>query len=580
MTSRPLSLMDIECLPLYFLILWRDRATGVETAFELYPGSPPIDAWWRYDQIMLAAALTGYDNAQLKYISDSIIQRNMMPWEAQSEFKLVPLDGFDHIDLFNIPPGQASLKAYGGKLHSRRIQDLPYHHNEPVTPERRPVVKLYCGNDLTTTGDLADQFKPQLDLRERLSEQFGIDLRSKSDAQIAEAVFKSKLAFKPEPVWYPAGHRLHYKVPAHIYFQTPRLQQLAQMLQNIPFLLGANGSPLLPEELHDFRVPIGENAYTVRMGGLHSTEQRKWYLGNLEDVDVTSYYPETILRLGLFPEQIGPAFLKIYRSFKDQRVEAKRAGRKDDADTLKILINGVFGKLGSPFSIFYAPDLLLQVTITGQLALLMLIEALELNGIQCVSANTDGIVLRYTAAQRATKEAVCTWWQQVTGYGLEGTPYAAIFIRDVNSYIAFKQDGTAKTKGEFAEPVPVASSWPNPECQISVNAAIEFLRSGKPVERTVGECQDMRQFIAVRKVSGGAVFDGQELGRVARWYYAKGGGKITNTKGHQVANAEGVRPMMELSSTVPADLDHDYYVIRAKRMLMTLGVTFAGVDLN
>ena len=177
-------------------------------------------------------------------------------------------------------------------------------------------------------------------------------------------------------------------------------------------------------------------------------------------------------------------------------------------------------------------------------------------------------------SQEATRDAVCKWWESATGYSLEGTDYAAVFSRDVNSYLAFKHDGAVKKKGEFSDPVPVASSWPAPECQISVTAVVEYLRSGVPIEHTIAACQDVRQFVQVRKVTGGAVFEGERLGRVARWYYARNGGRILNAKGHQVANAEGVRPMMTLTDAVPADLDRDYYVIRAKRMLLTLGVTF------
>lgn len=62
--------------------------------------------------------------------------------------------------------------------------------------------------------------------------------------------------------------------------------------------------------------------------------------------------------------------------------------------TFKIVLNGTFGKLGSKYSFLYSPNLMIQVTITGQLALLMLIEALEAAGISVVSANTDGIVSR------------------------------------------------------------------------------------------------------------------------------------------------------------------------------------------
>lgn len=598
MRVRPLSIMDIECFRDYFLVGWRDHLTGRQTLFEFYPGHP-LDVqgllakcahWtavtfngWKYDEPILAAALTGYDNAQLKYISDCIIQENLMPWEARERFKTVRIPHFDQIDLFNIPPHGddkfVSLKQYEAKMHCRTIADLPFDHHEDIaTPERRQIVREYWANDGEATAELATWFMAQIEQREALSAKYGVDLRSKSDAQIAEAVFKRQLGFDPGPAYVTIGTQYLYKAPPFVYFQTPELQHLLQFIQAVPFEIGASGAALLPDALKAKQVQLAGNAFTVRMGGLHSTETSCYHLRTsttrLRDVDVASYYPRTIDVVGMFPPQLGPAFLQIYRQLINDRIEAKRAGRKKEADTGKIMVNGTFGKLGNAHSILYAPHLLLQVTITGQLALLMLIEALHLNGLQVVQANTDGIVIKCEEHQEPTRDAICAWWERVTGYTLEGNDYAAIFSRDVNSYIAFTLDGKVKKKGEFADPIPVASSWPAPECQISVAAVVAFLKTGTPIEHTVSACQDIREFVCTRKVSGGAFFEGQKLGRVARWYYCRNGGAIKNSKGHQVSNAEGVRPMMTLSDSIPADLDRDYYVIRAKRMLLTLGVTF------
>ncbi|MEG7688959.1 hypothetical protein U2044_15310, partial [Listeria monocytogenes] len=69
----------------------------------------------------------------------------------------------------------------------------------------------------------------------------------------------------------------------------------------------------------------------------------------------------------------------------------------EDATTMdgggKIMINGTFGKTGSQYSVLFAPTMLIQTTITGQLSILMLIEWHEHYGIPVISANTDGIVI-------------------------------------------------------------------------------------------------------------------------------------------------------------------------------------------
>ena len=48
--------------------------------------------------------------------------------------------------------------------------------------------------------------------------------------------------------------------------------------------------------------------------------------------------------------------------------DAKRTGDKVTNEAMKIMINGSFGKFGSKWSVLYSPDLLIQTTVTGQLA--------------------------------------------------------------------------------------------------------------------------------------------------------------------------------------------------------------------
>ena len=77
-----------------------------------------------------------------------------------------------------------------------------------------------------------------------------------------------------------------------------------------------------------------------------------------------------------------------------EELEAELSYHKVQTDSLKISVNGSFGKLGSKYSALYAPDLLIQTTVTGQLALLMLIERLHLAGVRVISANNMSMQVR------------------------------------------------------------------------------------------------------------------------------------------------------------------------------------------
>ena len=100
---------------------------------------------------------------------------------------------WDTIDIIDVLQGQASLKVYGARINQPKLQDLPYPHDATLTEDQMDSVRDYCVNDLRVTKALADKLTDQLALRVSMGTEYGLDLRSKSDAQIAEAVLKSEI---------------------------------------------------------------------------------------------------------------------------------------------------------------------------------------------------------------------------------------------------------------------------------------------------------------------------------------------------------------------------------------------------
>jgi uncharacterized protein with FMN-binding domain len=611
---RPVAAMDIECYRNYFLVKFCDVKTLEFVEFEMFPQYDANDIakqlaiaalrtllervtivtfnGLKYDVPMLSAALRGYECHALKQFSDEIIKTNLQPWDFEKKYGITVPEYLDHIDLIEVSPGVAGLKMYGGKMHSRKMQDLPIEPDANITPADRPVLSDYCGNDLLTTIDLYNKFKDQIALREMLGKRYGLDLRSKSDAQIAEAVIKKTIGFQVQKRFIPHGFSFHYQIPDFIRYQTPQLQSLLETVRHTPFIVSDkdqageidhNGEKiktgvLMPKELADAKIKIGDSTYKLGIGGLHSTESSVYHIADAEyelsDHDVKSYYPFIILNQRLYPAQLGERFLEIYQSFTDERIAAKDSGDKKKADMVKIVINGTFGKTGSKYSILYAPELLIQTTLTGQLSLLMLIESLELHGISVVSANTDGIVIKCKRALGFLRDQIIKVWETATGFETEVARYAALFSRDVNSYIAFKVGGGVKLKGAYAPPVPVGPSWPNPTGEICVDAVVAFLGSGTPIEQTIRACTDVRKFVHIRTVKGGGVKDGVYLGKAVRWYYAAGefGSIKYATNGNQVATTQGARPLMELPDALPPDVDYNHYIKVAHGMLDDFGI--------
>lgn len=634
------SVCDTECLSDYWLCMFD---TG--EVFQQFDGYPLDIAGLRkalsryrvitfngmsYDFPLIEAALQGASCSGLRQLNDHIIVGKNRVWHR--------LDWVDHVDLIEVAPGEGSLKIYGGKMHSRKLQDMP-HTDGPTLWPQRAMLRDYCKNDLRTTRDLLETFPAQIDLREEMGREYHLDLRSKSDAQIAESVMKSLLPFKPERPYFAQGTQFHYRPPAWLKFQTPALQAVFERVCASPFYITPTGSVTVAYDNHlvdwgaqaqrldvhgnwvkrpaDWQhecVTVGQTNYALGIGGLHSMESNMVHRADdtqtLRDIDVKGYYPALIKVMGIYPKQIGPVFQEHYCKWIDERNVAKAAGDKKRANSRKTLNNGTFGKLGSVWSIFYAPAELIQVTVTGQLGLLMQIEMMELCGVRVVSANTDGIVTLCPRAHTLIRDQVVAWWESCTGFETETADYRLLHSRDVNSYIAIKDDGEVKLKGAYAPPEPGASGWPNPTGQISVTAAVAWLRDGVPIEQTVRACTDVRQFVHVRAVKGGGSFcpngtmparttqtamralcgdirdkealtaayadlvhqnslEREYLGKAVRWYYATGSkGCIVSSAGSLVARTDGCKPLMELPDTLPADVDYQWYIDEARSILI------------
>ena len=249
-------------------------------------------------------------------------------------------------------------------------------------------------------------------------------------------------------------------------------------------------------------------------------------------------------------------------------MKAKKEKNKIVNESLKIVINGSFGKLGNKYSTLYSPDLMIAVTLTGQLALLMLIENLELNGISVVSANTDGFVSLMNKKDYDLYDSLCFDWELATGFELEETKYKAIYSRDVNNYLAITDDGKTKGKGIFT----LDSISKNPAADVCIESVIDYLINGTSIESYIKNCKDLTKFLTVRSVTGGAVYKEEYLGRVVRWIYSTKGDTIKYKKnGNKVPKSDGSRPIMTLGE-FPSDINYPRYIEESISILDDLGL--------
>jgi hypothetical protein len=616
---------DTECYGDYWLALFTSLTTGHVTYVECVDSNPldrdgVVRLQWLlhnfrtsgfnsldYDNVMCALALAGMHTEQLKLASDELIVQKLRPADVLKSRKVKKLK-LNHIDIIEVAPLDASLKTYAGRLHAPKLQDLPFPPHIMLGPLRRAIVRWYCYNDTVSTAFVRNHQQEHIDLRVQLSNQHGVDLRSKSDAQLGEVIIAKELQKltgerpKPPGPLSAVGQRFFYKPPDYIEFQSPDLKIMLAEMCAAEIEVGPSGHCIAPKAIREQKVMIGGKPYTVGMGGLHSKEKRQAVVADKDtrviDRDVTGYYPNLILKNGFFPPHLGRLAQVTYQSIVDRRTNAKPQLKameyKGQTDTpayamlnaevggLKIACNGaMFGKTSDPWSILYAPEQMVQITITGQLSLLMAIEALELSGIPVVSANTDGIVVACPRDKYDHMCAVFAGWEQVTSLETEETEYSALYAANVNNYIAVTLDGKTKTKGWYCERGSAQNSVlsKNPDTLVCSEAVQAFLAKGTPLEQSIRSCRDIRKFVSVRLVRGGGVkLWGEErppeyLGKTVRWYYGQDvpGEIVYATSGNKVPRSEGAIPCMDLPRHIPNDLDYDWYIAKAETMLCNIG---------
>ena len=583
--------IDVECYRNYFLVAAMDVANRKVYTFELWESNRLSDKA-ALKRMLLTQLTVGFNSLAydlpmiLEACSGDIALTHQL-WEKSNElisgsfftYRSDKPSAFNHIDLINVAPGQSSLKTYGGRLHVDTLQDLPYKPDEYLSYEQKETLKAYCINDLDITRALYLSLKKAIDLRTIMGTQYGMDLRSKGDAQIAETVIKSELHAKTGKVYRRPDNipdSFRYRDPKIIRFKDDKLRALLTYVIEEKFTLDTNGSMKLPEKLKTEKVIIADKGYSFGVGGLHSLEKKQTLRRTDEhaiiDFDVTSYYPTIILQQEVYPKHIGKVFLSVYKAILDRRIAAKRTANTTAAETLKIVCNSSFGKMGSMYSVLYSPELLIQVTLTGQLALLMLIERMSHAGIEVMSANTDGIVLRCPRSRLDVLDNVTWEWQMDTTYPLERTEYTLLASRDVNNYFAIKTNNTIKGKGVFAE----GSLMKNPDQQIIPDAVKQYALDGTPVADTVRNCDDIKKFLSVRTVRGGALWHGEYLGKTVRFYASRSLERsapiVYQTNGNRVPKSDGSIPVMTLPERLPDDINYDLYINSAEKLKLGVGL--------
>ncbi len=435
-------------------------------------------------------------------------------------------------------------------------------------------------------------FKYKLALKRQRKETERIVKRNQRDVNAWLKNCKKKHEENLTAVWIPVRNLIF----DYIEFEHPELNKILTAYLNYNITQTKGGFSEICT-IDGFNFHFGQ-------GGIHGSIKNAIIKSDedfiIRDIDISGAYPKIAIVNKLYPAHFGEGFCKIYEDVFQQRKKYKKGTALNLA--LKLAVNAAFGNSINRYSVFYDPVFGMQITINGQLLFCMLAEQLmKLDGLQLIQINTDGLTIRYPRKYTAWVETVETWWMELTKLELETVNYQAMFVRDVNNYIGWFENGERKRKGVFAYEVkPGELEWNKDHSNLVIKKAVEaFLIEGTPVHHFIRNHEDVFDFMMRGKVNRTdrlvIVNNGEEIEqqRTIRFYFSTTGGELIKympplQKEKDLAKQENREPVFRRHAyqktkgikvtscnninDFDGDVDYGYYIDAAEKILESLGM--------
>ena len=629
---------DIETMQELFLVCLYNPETQQWHEFQVSKNTNQIDSFVRFIEAHPEHYFVGYNNLRFDAQVVEWIIRNHNGWHEHSalevcamiaqkaadiihdanfdvfpEFKEEWLS-FKQIDLFKVhhydnKNRRVSLKRLEFEMDLENIEEMPIHHTKTnMTDDEIELTIDYCRNDIYATYEfylitIGQTDHPlykgnnQIELRQDIEAEFGIPCLNYSDSKIGDEMIKKFYCQEkgiiyselPKKGYFRKEIKMSNCIAHYVAFQTPELQAFLKRMKKNVFGLQ-----------DDFKESIDfyDNTYSFMKGGLHTENKPKIFEADDEtkiiDWDVSSYYPAIIISNGRYPQHLGKEFLRGYKAMFDKRLELKPLAKTDKkikgiVGALKLAVNSVYGKSSDMQNWIYDRQLTMFTTITGELSLMMLIEAYELSGIRIISANTDGVTIMVKNDLMDKMHEINKWWMDLTTYELEDTNYKKIIFSTVNDYLAIKTDGEIKKKGDFLTDFELHK---NKSARIVPIALEHFYVNDVPVADTIHNCTNIYDFCLRQKASKDFHYEGTQAGKVTvynkliRYYVSKTGEKLMkiknpdcDTNAADASQVEAGEWVMHVCNKLSKDhsldnINYDYYIEKAERIIEK--IQFAG----
>lgn len=517
-----------------------------------------------YDQFIIKGIILGFNP---KEINDWIIIQKQRGYEFSSLFKKIPLIFYDAMP--NIPVSLKTMEGFLGKnIHETSV---PFDIDRRLTVKEITETIDYCRDDVINLIEVFLHRKNEFDSQLSLVKEFGLPLRDlgKTQANLAAKILGAK--------------RVRLKDEWEI--RLPEILQLGKY--------ESVGKWFLNKENHDYNakleIEIAGMKNIIAWGGLHAGRNKFSYTCKSDEVildaDIGQMYPNIMLHYDLQSRAVEDKS-KLNDILKTS-MRLKREGKKKEREPYKRICNIVYGAEGTKFNPMYDALHRNLVCVFGQVLMIDLIDKIE-DLIFSLNHNTDGIFFVVKKKDIPELKYRVSLWEKRTGLIMEYDEYVKFVSKDVNNYIAVREDGSYHAKGAYVKELnDLDYDLP------IVNEAIKnYILKAIPVENTVLSCADFRKFQKIVKLSSKyqwveheqkghnekfdnkayRVFASKDMrdGRLLKCKTTEKGDKkdkFANTPDHCfIENGEIV------GIKIPSKLDYQYYIDLANKRLEDFGV--------
>lgn len=425
-----------------------------------------------YDMYIFKSILGGHRPVDM---NNWIIVKGKSGYLFDKELSKFPMNFYDVY-----VQGAGSLKKQEGWMgHDITESKVDFMQTTPLTKEQWEETLRYCWYDVTEAIEVmcrrSNEFYAKWDLIKAFD--LPVSAINRTKAQLGATILQAERK----------DHDDEWDL------QFPDCRILSDELEEK--VVGWFKDPSNHNDNSKLPITVAGCSGNIGFGGIHLCRDKYIGEGDFMEADVESLYPTIMIQHNLLSRNTKKP--ELFTDIYNTRLRLKHEGKKKEQQPYKIILNSNYGATNFEFSDLNDPRQAHSVCVTGQIAMLDLIEKIQ-DIVTLISANTDSIYIKLPEVEN--KEEIrdefkrrVSEWEQRYRFKMEYANFDKIAQRDINFYCLREVSSKGKKikgKGTYCKDL----SSLDYNLAIINKSVLEYFMNGIPVEKTIQDCDNLIDF--------------------------------------------------------------------------------------